>query len=400
MQAKIINIATDWGWWPSHTEYDALKLLTQCLESNFLSSDKITPDRTRRPHPLVFKSIPESFRFPIHALMSQQPPMGIVGLSSMSYGRGATQFVIVGWEPFEQEMEAFLLRHRRTLKSLQPTPKQLQQQALAQYRRLLQEKALKNGNVTIEHVLAVPRDLQMIFGTYALFTTARLTPPGEPLGQNLTLHIGFSPRNDMMQAALDFGIVEGTMNLAFSPLVLSSYAHMTSNQLHQHTSRVPRHASENCLKRKARCAFSRGNHQDEKPIKSTTPGPASNAKDSPIDVGMSGLTLHPRRRVHVTCRACCAETGRVDGKTRTGHLDFDETFTKFDGCIEFPGGGEEYEEIWLPLQGFKISSFPEKIPKMWETYGPAAEVRQSQMLETVRAWRSLVTSSSPEMLED
>ncbi|KAK3994294.1 hypothetical protein QBC44DRAFT_367820 [Cladorrhinum sp. PSN332] len=391
-QFTCINITQHWGCLSSdNSEQEALDFVKQYFERNFLADDKITPNRKKQPHPLIIESIPELFRFPIHALTTQQPPMGITGLCSMTCGRGPSQFVIIGWDNFELAMEAFLVRCRGELRALHPTSKQLKDEALRKHQLLLQEQAFNPRNTGIhEHLPAVPRNLHMLFGTYALFTTATLTPPGESPHRAVTLHVGIGQRSDMMQAAVDFGVMKGTMNLAFSPLVLYEFCRMASSHPEQHTSRVPRDSENQHRKRKAHSAFNRQDHEDEKPTKSISPGPSFSAADSLMDIDIDTTTLIPKpeRRVYVNFRGCCTETGNIDGNTRTGQLDFNDKFTSFDGYIEFPGPKKGDEEIWMPIRGIKTESFPERIPKMWETWSPGAAAQKAQMRDKVRAWRS------------
>ncbi|KAK4220717.1 hypothetical protein QBC38DRAFT_168980 [Podospora fimiseda] len=391
-----INVTNQWAWSPWTSEECALEMLRASFEKNFLAADK-TPDRSKVPLPVVIESIPEMMRFPIHALLAIQPPMGIEGLCSMTYGRGPSQIWVIGWKNFEPAMCLYIKWRREESRAHFPDPSQLEREVLRKHQLLVQEQVLRSEKVAAEHLFAVPRDLQMLFGTYDLFISATLTSPDEPLERAPTLHIGFSERRDMMQAGVDFGVMEGTMNLAFSPLVLSEFSRITSSRPEENTSRVPLPQECRPEKRKARCAFNREDHKEEKPTKNMTPEPTSPGMDSNMDIDTTSLASNSGRRVHATFRARCIKTGMVGGHTRSGFLDFNDEFTAFEGHLECPGSNNGHEEVWMLIRGIKIEAFPREMPKMWETYSAAAAQRQARMWAAVRKWRSVKLLSSPDI---
>ena len=310
-------------------EYD----LDQFLAYYFLTDGK--PDPSKTTEPLALRGFRQ--RRTLHVKAGSIP-----GLWTRSGGLEPNRTLCIGWD-----FSAVCARASEVYAEVEREEKARADdrwaEATKEHQALITQT--KIGAQNVYHRSSTPAILQKIVGSYivrCLFIEAQW-----PTEYDLTLDIHTGPSDDVMEAAVDFNVIEGTMLLGLEDSAL--------DEVDVDTPEID-HGDED-----------EDEYEYEKP-------PASMKRAALKLEGKPGGEA-PMRCILLRIRGRETGEGETFYDSEHGYLNFtDDTFTRFKGVVNLPHVGSN-----VNFEGLKVDAQPRK---QAETFGDFSAANYGRALHS------------------
>lgn len=188
---------------------------------------------------------------------------------------------------------------------------------------------------------------------------------------SLSIDIDTGPQPDLLQAAVDFGIIEGTMLLAFHEAKLDAYIVTAGKGRYKNNSEDEGSEAEYTL--------SKGPSKKRKaPAESALPKRGRGRPRKQEITESSSSSSRASKRLFFRLRGRETSENQVFYTPTKGYLDFtDDDFVAFKGVASIPAAGNK-----VPLEGFKISAEAASSADAWSNF--SEDVYEE---ERVSRWR-------------
>ena len=216
---------------------------------------------------------------------------------------------------------------------------------------LVKRAKTKSGAPKVNAKSSTPAVLQKIIGSYVV----RCSEIEEqwPSDHDLTLDIGCGPTPDVVQAAVEFNVIEGTMILGLTDSALDEVDRDASGSEDSEEDDSEEDDSEE--------DDSEEDDQDEEP-------PTSRKRAPPAPKKKPGRPKKPKasptRRILLRIRGRETGEGETFYNSERGYLEFtDDTFTRFAGVVSLPCVGSN-----TVFEGFKVDLKPQQAAEPFEDF--------------------------------
>lgn len=321
----------------------ALYDLNRFMEHYFLDEDG-QPDPGKKPEPIALEGITdENMVQEIHERV-----MLVNGLTIVTGGQGSERAMCIGWD--EAAVCGLAVEYQNVSKDKQRQRVQEDwERAMQNHRQFVESMQLSAEES------ATPRasghfSLTAARGCFVVQCKSVLEKyPDHPNLANIALNISDSPANngDMLRAAVDLGVFQGTAVLSFSQPVVEwfvRYYDKTALASAGSFAAISTHPNYKGGKRKA--SDEADGQRPEKQRKS----------DEPNSSG----------KIHVRMRGRELVQGALCPEVQEGYLEFiDSSCTKFTGVFDIPGVGEDVE-----VEGFRVANEAAIEAPPWNWFWP------------------------------
>lgn len=302
--------------------------LDRFISHYFLTNGEPDPSKTKKPIALPgFRN-----RSAVHSWADRVP-----GLETRSGGEEPNRTLFIGWgrsAVWDMAREADAEAYRQQGERANDRWAEVEEE----HREFV--KTAKKGAKKVNAKSPTPAVLQKIVGSYVV----RCEDIEEqwPSEHELTLDIAFGPKDNVLEGAVSFNVIEGTMLLALSDDILDELDVDTLDSDDSDDSDEDDEDEEPALSKKR--AAPAPKHKPGRPKKAKT-----NAQTR-----------------HIPLRIRGRETGEGEMfyDSERGHLEFtDNTYTRFTGVVGLPHVGPKVE-----FEGLKVDSEPQQQADAWEEF--------------------------------
>ncbi|SPN98448.1 uncharacterized protein DNG_01492 [Cephalotrichum gorgonifer] len=332
----------DVAWSKRETPTERAEMDPERFISYYFLGDDGKPDPSKTKEPIAL-SVTEPYS-PLGWELSRE----VTKIPGLHHRRGGSYLdypatIYVGWD--KDEVDGLAQKATEEADRQRKAELEGRWEATSEKHLQLIEKVKRDG-LFVDPTSKVHVDPHKFVGSYVVRCKEieKQWPPTE----NLTLDVILGSRNNILEAAMNLSMLEGTMLLALSESTLDAVAP---------SEEYPEYSEDDDDDEAGDGEQETGSISSRKrgaPATDTTSGPPS--KKAKADV--------PEGRVFLRVTGRETGEGEVFSFPERGHLDFtDDTYTTFTGEVNLPHVGDK-----IPIEGRKVDAAPKRQPEPWITF--------------------------------
>lgn len=319
--------------------------LDRFMEHYFLTDGQ--PDPAKKPEPLALYGLVDS---QVIANLCQRTAL-VPGLNIVQAGSADDPTICIGWE--HASLHGLILEiANSSLEKQKRKAQKMWNKAMETHRQLVETNSKSAPEV--QHGESKEQlALSMACGSFVVRCKAIADLCADkPLSTNLSINITdtIANNNEILRAAVDFGIFRGTAVLSCSQDVLNWFVRFYEKTAKPSTTTTKdglESSSSPAAKKRRLDNAAEGEH----PVK-------QQKHDGPL----------PRGRIILQMRGLDTTNYKMCEDIQHGHLDFiDSSWSKFTGMVQVPGVLQPVE-----FEGFRVANKADVEPPPWKSFFPGA----------------------------